>query len=160
MITRQMSWWDSAIDHLTRMRGQMKYSISSRRSLTISGPCSHGGLQLARGLLEIQHRREKSSRRFLQCVEENFLTQLAMKATRGYGTCPSGLAVCEHRRTGRWCSGWTLSWAKTSWNDWIFSSWRSKKRYQQNCRLQWILRKISSPQGFSSTGTDCSKDHP
>lgn len=49
------------------------------RSLTITIPFSHEVLQLASCLLEIQHSREKefpSLRRFLNCEEYTFLTQL------------------------------------------------------------------------------------
>lgn len=37
-----------------------------------------------RGLLETQHRREQTVQDTSECVEQNFLTQLAREATRGY----------------------------------------------------------------------------
>ena len=48
----------------------------------------------------------KPSRRFLECMEDSFLTQLVSEPTGGSPARPAGH---EQRRTGRKCGGQELS---------------------------------------------------
>ena len=50
----------------------------------------------------------KQSRRFVECVEGNFLTQLVSEPTMGGASLD---LLFTKRRTGGRCGGWKLSWA-------------------------------------------------
>lgn len=57
---RQMSWWASVIERLTRPKKQTNYLQTAGTSFVIASLCSHGGLQLIRYLLEIQPSTEET----------------------------------------------------------------------------------------------------
>lgn len=89
--------------------------------MTITSPCSHGGLWITRCLLEVEYSREKQSRRFLESLEGNLQTQLVREPAKERN--PLDLFV-EQKGTGVWCDGQRQPWVQPSGNH--IHSWRWK----------------------------------
>lgn len=60
-------------------------------------------------LLETQHVKRRQSRRFLECVEDNFLTQLVSELSKGWTLLD---LLFTNRRAGGKCGGQMTSLAQ------------------------------------------------
>lgn len=79
---RQKSWWESVTDHPTRMRQQMNCSMSA---WLMSQNCWPMFLWEAFSCRISPGNSSRGEGAVLECAEENFLTQLVSKATKGGG---------------------------------------------------------------------------
>lgn len=118
------SWWEAVIEHPARTNRQRRCSTSSWQR-------SHGcqPFSLPDVCWKYNTEERKQPRRFLECLEDNLLTQLVRAYWR---RCPGRPAVCE-QRTGGWCGGWWQSWADGSRNVRVFNSGWSKEGHQKFC---------------------------
>lgn len=73
--------------------------------------------------------RASPRKRWQECAEEKFLTQLV----REPGKASTGPAVGKQRRTGGGCDGWWPPGSQGSWNDRDFDSQKSKEKDPQDC---------------------------
>ena len=80
-MTRQTSWWASVTDRQTRMKRQMSCCMSSWRKLPAL--VLMGDFNFPDICWEYNLAQKKQSRRFLECMEDNFLMQVIREPTRG-----------------------------------------------------------------------------
>ncbi|KAM9590845.1 uncharacterized protein ACIBXB_005894 [Morphnus guianensis] len=129
--TRQISWWESVIDHPNRMKRQIFYKqlggVSQSLALVLMG-----AFNLPDVCWKYNTAERKQSRRFLECVEDNFLTQLVSEPTRE--SAPLDLLfVNREGLVGDVMVGGHLG--HSNHEIIVFDSQRSKEGGQQKCYL-------------------------